>query len=760
MITDMLIKDVSSYPNSGVKIEELKKVNYFFGNNGSGKSTIAKYLYDLSLNGASEIDFSKCSQNGYDGVNNQILVFNEKFIDRNFIARDTQIGIFSLNQRNEEIDSQIELMQNELINYENRIVKFQNKKQKLLKDKESKYKKLKTDCFEQRKSILNSFLVIKDTFPKKQVQNHYDELINISLSNDTSNLTFENLVNSYKEYYDSTLIKIESQININLFDSVIDVEDESREILQKIIVGNDAVDIAKMIDDLKIKKWVEDGIQNLTKNKSLQRCPFCQKETIDEELIKKFEEYFDETYKNNINEIKSVEKRYTDSINLLIQNLDSILSEFNNENKVSNLIIQIKDILQKNTIIFEEKIEKSNERRELISIFEFKEIIEEINIIIENNNNNFENLDTHKKDFFNDIWMYLKHESNNYIQKYNNSEMKYNNASVKLENKISNLKEEIVNFKNNIVELREQTVSTKDAVDNINIILKNSGFEGFIIEEKELNDNNISEYYLKRTDNNNENVFKSLSEGEKNFIAFLYFYQLCLGVNNLDEASKKKILVIDDPVSSLDSQVLFIVNSLIQHLIARKGKSKPEKKQFKSNDLEQVFIFTHNIYFHKEVSLDNQRTCIDNTFFTIKKENNKSTVLINDKPILNDYLLLWDTLSKIKKNVDDNPGDKVHNISIANIMRRILESYVNFTGLGASVWMAVKDSNPEDVVNIICSSLISELQDGSHKVSPLDEMYFTRIANEESQKLFDVFKMIFLEIGEEHYNSMMGIEVE
>ena len=115
---------------------------------------------------------------------------------------------------------------------------------------------------------------------------------------------------------------------------------------------------------------------------------------------------------------------------------------------------------------------------------------------------------------------------------------------------------------------------------------------------------------------------------------------------------------------------------------------------------------------------------------------------------------------QIKKNVDENPSDKVHNISIANIMRRILESYVNFTGLGASVWTAVKDSDPEDVVNIICSSLISELQDGSHKVSPLDEMYFTRIANEESQKLFDVFGMIFLEIGKEHYHSMMGIEVE
>ena len=88
MITNILISNVSSYSNSGAGIEELKKVNYFFGNNGSGKSTIAKYLYDLSLNGQSEINFNGCSQNGFDNTNNQILVFNEKFIDRNFIARN------------------------------------------------------------------------------------------------------------------------------------------------------------------------------------------------------------------------------------------------------------------------------------------------------------------------------------------------------------------------------------------------------------------------------------------------------------------------------------------------------------------------------------------------------------------------------------------------------------------------------------------------------------------------------------------------
>lgn len=346
------------------------------------------------------------------------------------------------------------------------------------------------------------------------------------------------------------------------------------------------------------------------------------------------------------------------------------------------------------------------------------------------------------------------------INNFNETEDIRNQIFTSIENKISEINTKIIDSKILIRDLRAQTISTNEAVGKINAILSNSGFQGFKIEEKEFNENNISEYYLKRVDGSDVDVFKSLSEGEKNFIAFLYFYQLCLGTNNIDESTRKKIIVIDDPVSSLDSQVLFIVNSLIQQLIARKGSSKPERKEFKNNFLVQVFILTHNIYFFKEVSLDNNRTCIDRVFYKISKINNISKIEAEIKPLLNDYSLLWDSLNKMKINIVTSPTDKSHNISIANTMRRVLESYVNFTGLGASVWNAVKDSDPEDVINIICSSLISEIQDGSHKVSPLDDIYFTRIMNEEPQKLFDVFEMIFNAIGEEHYKIMMGIEVD
>jgi len=759
MIESITIKNITSYDGvTGATIEGLKKVNFFFGNNGSGKSTIAKYLYNLSLDEPSEISFSHCVQSGYDSESNQILVFNEDFIERNFISRDTQVGIFSLNQENEEIDRQITEKQSLLEILKNKIDRNTTRLSSIKKKKEEKFEKLKKECFELRKSTLKAFPKIKDSFPNKVTKNNFDAILSTLKMQPLQDITFDMLLADYKKYFDSELTKIETVISMEPYQEIIDIEVGLNTILQKVIIGNADVDIAGMIESLQNKKWVEDGMGFLAMDKDLQTCPFCQKETVDQELIEKFKQYFDESYKKDIQSIVEFQTQYEEAYHAFKSNLDQVVGAYNTDNKVSNLIESIKEVFDKNIKAIEEKLANSNEKEGVESIINHQATIEEINGLIEANNQDFDNLDMYKKVFFSHIWVYLSKESKNNIEGLFSKEDKYNRLFELFEEKILTLNTQKNSLKLAIEALRDQTVSTKEAVDNINVILKNSGFYGFEIEEKEQNANNISEYYLKRDNGQDDNIFKSLSEGEKNFIAFLYFYQLCLGADSPEEPERKKIIVIDDPVSSLDSQVLFIVNSLIQYLIARKGKSKPDKKEFISTALEQIFILTHNIYFHKEVSLDNKRTCMDRNFYTIQKINGISSIAINENPIVNDYFLLWSALINIKEDIVDDATNTVHNISITNLMRRILESYVNFTGLGNSVWDAIKDINPEDPVMIICSSLISELQDGSHKVSPLDEIYFTRIINEEPQKLFDAFELVFKGIGRNHYLIMMGID--
>ena len=45
-IQSITVKKVASYDNTGVTLNNIKKLNFFIGFNGTGKSTIAKFLQE------------------------------------------------------------------------------------------------------------------------------------------------------------------------------------------------------------------------------------------------------------------------------------------------------------------------------------------------------------------------------------------------------------------------------------------------------------------------------------------------------------------------------------------------------------------------------------------------------------------------------------------------------------------------------------------------------------------------------------------
>jgi len=339
MITEIKLKGISSYKNE-VVIGELKKVNFFFGKNGSGKSTIAKFLYDLTLDEYSRsAEFNNCSQIGYLDNDYEILVFDEKFTDKNFIKKDVQNGIFSLNQGNDVIDRLIEdesiyLKQNS--DYLKEIL--QPRKDKIFQEDKANFDRLKKECFEERKYALQSFLKIKDSFPFKQVQNNFDKIQDVlSKKINHENIVFDQLIVKYKRFYDNEIIKINFNISTELYFKIRRQEEELNKLLQEVIIGNNDIDIAEMINNLGISNWVSTGISFLEVDKDLQKCPFCQKETIDGELIKKFEDYFDQNFKNKISQLEKLKQNYVSTLSLLLQEIRNVLNEYNDKNLVSNL---------------------------------------------------------------------------------------------------------------------------------------------------------------------------------------------------------------------------------------------------------------------------------------------------------------------------------------------------------------------------------------------------------------------------------------
>lgn len=89
---------------------------------------------------------------------------------------------------------------------------------------------------------------------------------------------------------------------------------------------------------------------------------------------------------------------------------------------------------------------------------------------------------------------------------------------------------------------------------------------------------------------------------KRNFIAFLYYYHLAKGSLS-SEAVKDKIVVIDDPVSSMDSGALFIVSALVGEMIEVCYNNTDYRSHKVDGDyIKQIFILTHNVYFHKEIT--------------------------------------------------------------------------------------------------------------------------------------------------------------
>ncbi len=115
--------------------------------------------------------------------------------------------------------------------------------------------------------------------------------------------------------------------------------------------------------------------------------------------------------------------------------------------------------------------------------------------------------------------------------------------------KILKLNDEICGFEKSIssqtdlIKLQQKnTVNIDEAISNINNGLNDLGIDNFRIVKF-----SDSLYKIVR-ENQSEDTFQTLSEGEKMIISFLYFRELCNGKGSATEVDKKKIVVIDDPI--------------------------------------------------------------------------------------------------------------------------------------------------------------------------------------------------------------------
>ena len=720
MIHSITIKNVASYNEA--TLEDLKKINLIYGLNGAGKTILSNYLKDRENESFKEREIQ--------GLNDEkILVYNQNFIEENFYSQDNLKGIFTLSKVNAEVEEIIKNSKEtkeKLSNEKSEKEKSKNELEKKLNDEANSIKEklweIKTShtggdrildyCFEGVKSSKDKlFEKIKDITKGNQPTRSIDDLKKelSKIGENTQEIPQVSLIN---------------------LDNVLGIEKEA--IFNEVVVGNENSVVSTLIKELGNFDWVKQGFESYVREDS--KCPFCQENTITKDLKNEFEKYFDKVFKEKMQQIQNLSQQYSNYLEgIPSQNkfLENIFIK-DEESDFINLYSQLYHNLKTNEQSIKKKINNPSTK---IILQSSQELLEKLNSFLVNirkkideYNEKIKNKKEIKENLKNEFWQIMRWQYDGDIAKYEKYKNKQESEIKKVETDISNLQQKIKEQDKIILENQAKTINIENTIISINQSLKDLGLVGFTIEKYE-----EKFYRIVRNEDKNPN-FKFLSEGEKMIISFLYFLELCKGKTSKTEEDKKKVIVIDDPISSLSHNHIFNVAKLIKQIFFGN-----------KNEFEQIFVLTHNLYFFNEL-----RKIVEQKYKEGKKEmlskirilkdeNNFSSFnKINDNEILNDYQAYW----QILKDFDNQKG---YSAIIPNTMRNILEHFFAFVG----------KNYKNELDNIKDKAFLRYINRESHSDSEnLSDMKDINVTS-----FMECFQQIFTNCGyAEHYNIMMNAD--
>ncbi len=732
MISKISIKKVASYGESPAILETSKKINLIYGLNGSGKTVLSNFLANKDNQ-----DFSECS---IEGLNNEkVLVYNQDFVENNFYLKDTQKGIFTLSSKNKDASEKIKNAENkikelqlELNNKEKNtglnvdLSKKQTEISSLLERSRNKIWEIKVKysggdrilefCLDGKKGSQDVLFEYIHKIPKPESE---PEKTIEDLKEEAEATQGEN-----SKIYSETEIE---EINFDF------LEIEKKEIFSEVIVGNENLQIANLIKHLDNSDWVKRGLDYVRKPEKTsvsgeienEQCPFCQNRTISVHLHEQIKEYFDENYQNKISELKELDFQYWSAWQTIKENENNLLkNDFikNEEVKFKLLYKNFTEKLSSNWSKINEKIKTPSKivilESTLVEKDDLNKFLKSIVEDIKNHNSKVKNKTETKKEIVNNFWKIMRWDYDQTIENYDSQNTILCQKELEIKEEISKIEEEIKKQENIIQLAQKENLNIDEAIKNIKAELIFLAIDSFTIEKED-----EFSYKIKRSGNSNA-IFKTLSEGEKTIISFLYFLKLCKGRENENETVVEKIVVIDDPISSLSHNYIFNVAQFI-------------KINFFTNKYKQIFVLTHSLYFfHELIRISNEQ----NLFRILKPKYSIISSLEKDD-IQNEYQSYWQVLK------DHDKGHSSDSL-LANSMRNILEYFFGFID---------KNKFNDSIKNIEKESEFQFFVRYIHRESHSDFINITDMKEIDPVIFKKAFKKIFeIASHEEHYNKMMS----
>lgn len=570
MIKSLLIRNIATFNNDGININNLKQINIIYGANGSGKSTIGKALANIESYDQSSISWENDRPM-------EVLAYNKEFCKNNFLEQ--MPGVFTLGEASTAALAEIERKQEELQKITNNGLNYKSEidKQETAMQTESKtfsefawsniFKK-----YEQWFSKSTLGAGTKDRFTEKLLTAYQHE--------HSKPLPIDELKKRASVLLIQQPLRIEPYILIDN-NTLLSIEVDT--IWEKIIIGKQDIDIAKLISKLKNSDWVSQGVKYIEDGSDV--CPFCQQHTITDAFRVKINGFFDEIYKQDISKVNKRCEEYKNAVDVLTNSLEHLIETQKKQEKFLVNFTNLDSILFALKATFSQNLElislKQKEPSRIITLTNTTDIIRafnaeltKINILINEHNYFVDNFTKEKSILINEIWKFFASEYDATIARHLHTVNAIYSAIENLKRKRNETVEKYKTVKKEIVNLENSVTSVTPTVNEINRLLKGYGFTNFQIQEVKDNKNH---YQIVRE--NGETAKTTLSEGETTFITFLYYMQLIKGSFHPNGITTDRVLVIDDPVSSLDSGVLFVVSTLLRDVFTDIHTGKGTIKQ-------------------------------------------------------------------------------------------------------------------------------------------------------------------------------------
>ena len=647
---------------SNVPVDELTFINFFYGNNGAGKSSIAHAIDE----GDGVVWADGKTRSDYD-----VLVYNQDFINDNFENYGDLAGVFIFGEEDIEAKRKIaELTEQKKEKSDKKTAAGEEYKTKTA-GLDVAMTELQETCFSSTADIRKRFEKCMDG--KKQKKSFTDAVLaeknptqyNLDELERLYDVAFDDSARAYPEFK-----RAGSKITYGSL--------PGRELLDKVIVSSSDTPFANFMKALGVSAsaWVRDGHTHYSAA-AAGKCPYCQ-----QKLPAHFEDdiaaCFDAQYQQDIRDLGQFQTTYdaetAEIVRSLKANMDDVLETVDLKSYQEKIAL-----LGRSFEINRQRIaDKCKDPATTVSLedtdsllLEIGSMIDEINKVIKANNDVVSEKKTSKAKCKTDIMQHFAFILAGEVKKYYDEVARLKKEINDLIELGKQLKKDVADLTAQISDLNKHNANTEAAIDSINKILRESGFQGFSIRAK-TGVENVYEIIRENGD-----VAENLSEGERNFIAFLYFYHLVRGSKNSEEL-KEKIVVIDDPVSSMDSTALFIVSSIVREMInVCRNNTEYMNPKVPGDYIKQLFILTHNVYFHREITYQQTAYYICTSFYMIRKSDNVSTIKLcvrqskevptekeNYNPVQNSYAALWEELRDLQST-----------IPALNVMRRILEYY-------------------------------------------------------------------------------------